>query len=81
VARSHPPLNGTSETATYGPPYNNQTASAQRLLFAPAAIAGVRQPVSAAQDFVIGPLATLAATDPAIAAPLARCRAARPPSS
>src|SRR5579863_3599961 len=64
-------LNGTSETATYGPPYNNQTASAQRLLFAPAAIAGVRQPVNAAQAFVIGPLATLAPTDPAIAAPLA----------
>ena len=69
-------LNGTSETATYGPPYNNQTASAQRLLFAPAAIAGVRQPVNAAQDFVIGPLATLAPTDRAIAAPLARYRAA-----
>jgi hypothetical protein len=71
-------LNGTSETATYGPPYNNQTASAQRLLFAPAAIAGVRQPVNAAQDFVVGPLATLARTDPAIAAPLARYRAAPP---
>jgi Cytochrome b(N-terminal)/b6/petB len=69
-------LNGTSETATYGPPYNNQTASAQRLLFAPAAVAGVRQPVNAAQDFVIGPLAALAPTDRAIAAPLARYRAA-----
>jgi len=69
-------LNGTSETATYGPPYNNQTASAQRLLFAPAAVAGVRQPVNAAQDFVIGPLATLAPTDRAIAAPLARYRSA-----
>ena len=34
-------LNGTSETATYGPPYNNQTASAQRLLFSPATIVGV----------------------------------------
>jgi Cytochrome b(N-terminal)/b6/petB len=69
-------LNGTSETATYGPPYNNQTANAQRLLFSPAAITGVRQPVNAAQDFVIGPLATLAADDAAIAAPLARYRAA-----
>jgi len=71
-------LNGTSETATYGPPYNNQTANAQRLLFAPAVIAGVRQPVNAAQDFVVGPLATLARTDPAIAAPLARYQAAPP---
>jgi hypothetical protein len=69
-------LNGTSETATYGPPYNNQTANSQRLLFSPAAIVGVRQPVNAAQDFVIGPLATLATADPAIAAPLAAYKAA-----
>jgi hypothetical protein len=69
-------LDGTSETATYGPPYNNQTANAQRLLLSPATIVGVRQPVSAAQDFVIGPLATLARTDPGIAAPLATYRAA-----
>jgi len=59
-----------------GPPYNNQTANAQRLLFAPAANAGARQPVNAAQDFVTGPLAQHAPTDPAIAAPLPRYRAA-----
>ena len=58
-----------------GPPYNNQTANAQRPLFALTAIAGARQPVNAAQDFVTGPLAQLAPTDPAIA-PLARYRAA-----
>jgi hypothetical protein len=69
-------LNGTSETATYGPPYNNQSANSQRLLFSPAAIIGVRQPVNAAQDFVIGPLATLAPSDQAIAAPLAAYKAA-----
>jgi hypothetical protein len=69
-------LNGTSETATYGPPYNNQTASSQRLLFSPATIVGVRQPVNAAQDFVTGPLATLATADPAIAAPLAAYKGA-----
>lgn len=69
-------LNGTSETATYGPPYNNQTANAQRLLFAPAVIAGVRQPVDAAQAFVIGPQSALAPTDPAIAAPLATYKSA-----
>jgi hypothetical protein len=69
-------LNGTSETATYGPPYNNQTGSTQRLLFAPATITGITQPVNAAQDFVIGPLAQLAPTDPAIAAPLAAWRSA-----
>src|SRR3984957_3488900 len=69
-------LNGTSLTATYGPPYDNQTANAQRLLFAPAAIVGVRQPVNAAQAFVLGPLTSLAPTNPGIAAPLASYKAA-----
>ena len=69
-------LNGTSETATYGPPYNNQTGSVQRLLFSPQTIPGVTQPVNAAQDFVLGPLSTLAPTDPAVAAPLATYQAA-----
>ena len=69
-------LNGTSETATYGPPYNSQNAAAQRLLFAPAVIAGVRQPINAAQAFVLGPLTSLAPTNPAIAAPLATYKAA-----
>ncbi len=69
-------LNGTSETATYGPPYNNQNGSTQSLLFAPANITGITQPVDAAQDFVIGPLSALAPTDPAIAAALATYKAA-----
>jgi hypothetical protein len=69
-------LNGTSHAALYGPPYNNQAGSVQSLLFAPAKITGVTQPVNAAQDFVLGPLATLAPTDPAIAAPLAAYTAA-----
>jgi hypothetical protein len=71
-------LNGTSETATYGPPYNNQNGSTQSLLFAPAKITGITQPVNAAQDFVIGPQSALAPTDPAIAAPLATYRSAPP---
>src|SRR5487761_598730 len=69
-------LNGTSETATYGPPYNNQNGSVQQLLFSPQTIPGITQPVNAAQDFVLGPLDTLAATDPGVAAPLATYRAA-----
>jgi len=64
-------LNGTSETATYGPPYNNGTGSVQKLLFSPATIPGVTQPVNAARDFVLGPLTALARTDPAVAGPLA----------
>jgi hypothetical protein len=69
-------LNGTSETATYGPPYNNQSGSVQRLLFSPQTWFGVTQPVDAAQDFVIGPLKALARTDLGVAAPLAAYRAA-----
>ena len=62
-------LNGTSETATYGPPYNNASGSVQKLLFSPQTLPGVTQPVNAARDFVIGPLSALVRTDPAIAAP------------
>ena len=71
-------LDGTSETATYGPPYNDTSGAAQKLLFSPETSSGVTQPVDTAQDFVLGPLASLAAADPAIAAPLATYRAASP---
>src|SRR4029077_9630499 len=71
-------LNGTSETATYGPPYNNQSGSVQSLLFAPTKITGVTQPVDAARDFVIIPLTTLARANSATAAPLAVYQAASP---
>jgi Cytochrome b(N-terminal)/b6/petB len=64
-------LNGTSGTATYGPPYNNGTGSLQTLWFSNAKITGVTQPINAAQTFVLGPLAKLAPTDPALAAALA----------
>ena len=46
-------LNGTSGSATYGPPYNNGTGSVQKLLFSPAQLVGVRQPLHPAQDFVL----------------------------
>jgi Cytochrome b(N-terminal)/b6/petB len=70
-------LNGTSETATYGPPYNNQTGSVQRLLFSPQTWPGIT-PVNAAQDFVIAPLRVLARTNPQAAASLAAYNAASP---
>ena len=69
-------LNGTSETATYGPPYNDQSGSVQRLLFSPQTWFGVTQPVNAAQDFVIAPLTELARTEPTVAAPLHAYQAA-----
>ena len=71
-------LNGTSGSATYGPPYNNATGSTQSLLFAPAKITGVTQPINAAHDFVLGPLGTLAPTDPRLATALATYNAAPP---
>ncbi len=71
-------LNGSSETATYGPPYTSTEANTQSLLFKPAAITGVTQPIDAAQTFVITPLTTLAKTDPALAGPLATYQAASP---
>ena len=71
-------LNGTSVTATYGPPYNNQSANSQSLLFAPAKILGVTQPINTAQDFVLAPLSGDAVGNPALAAALAAYRAASP---
>ncbi len=70
-------LNGTSETATYGPPYNTN-GTPQSELFAPANVVGVRQPIDAAQTFVLAPLAKSAPTDPALAAALATYNAASP---
>ena len=68
-------LNGTSLTATYGPPYNTN-GTPQSEWFAPANIAGVRQPIDPAQTFVLQPLAKTAPTDPALAAALATYNAA-----
>jgi Cytochrome b(N-terminal)/b6/petB len=69
-------LAGTSETATYGPPYNNVANASQRLLFSPEHMAGVLQPVNPARAFVLHPLAELATTDPALTAALATYSAA-----
>jgi hypothetical protein len=69
-------LNGTSGTATYGPPYNNATDGVQSLGFAPAKILGVTQPINTAQDFVLQPLASLTATNPRLATALALYNAA-----
>ena len=68
-------LNGTSLTASYGPPYNTN-GDPQRILFAPANWAGVRQPIDPAQDFVIVPLTQTAPINPAVRAALATYNAA-----
>jgi hypothetical protein len=64
-------LNGTAGAASYGPPYNNGTGAVQQV--GPVnwqRLAGVTQPVNAAQTFVLSPLSKLAPTDPALAAAL-----------
>jgi hypothetical protein len=48
----------------------------QKLGFAPTKILGVTQPIDTAQDFVLGPLAKLTATNPRLAAALAAYNAA-----
>jgi cell wall-associated NlpC family hydrolase len=72
VATAASELAGTSETATYGPPYNNTTGSSQSLLFSPAKIIGVRQPIDAAKTFVLAPLERIAPTNPPLASALDR---------
>jgi Cytochrome b(N-terminal)/b6/petB len=77
LATASTELNGTSETATYGPPYNTNGAP-QKILFAPADILGVTQPINSAQDFVLRPLSSAAVGNPRLAAALAIYRAASP---
>ena len=53
-------LDGTSATASYGPPYNSTPDSSQHIgFFEPEQWFGVHQPIDTAQDFVIYPLRTL----------------------
>ena len=72
-------LDGTSETATYGPPYNNGTAEVQQL--GPInwqTLSGITQRIDAAQTFVIAPLTSLAKTTPALAPALTAYKNASP---
>jgi len=53
-------LDGTSDTAEYGPPYNHSSGSVQHFLFPhPQRWLGVSHPINTAQDFVIAPLRTV----------------------
>jgi hypothetical protein len=64
-------LNGTALAASYGPPYNHGTAAVQQV--GPVnwqKLAGVTQPVNAAQTFVLSPLSKLTVGDPALATAL-----------
>ncbi len=53
-------LDGTSATATYGPPYNGTPGASQSIgPFSPETWVGVHHPINTAEDDVLGPLKTL----------------------
>jgi hypothetical protein len=66
-------LDGNSDIAGYGPPYNNATGSVQYV--GPLSLQklfGVHIPINTAQDYVLGPLAQVAPTNPIWNAALAQ---------
>ena len=69
-------LDGTSGTATYGPPYNHESGSVQHFLFLhPQRWLGVSHPINTADDYVIDPLETVP-DNPALQRALAEYQAA-----
>ncbi len=52
-------LSSTSETANYGPPYNNGRHNVQKILVSWQLLGGVREPINTAKDFVLQPLTKL----------------------
>jgi hypothetical protein len=76
VATAAKELDGTSDTAEYGPPYNHNSGSVQHFLFLhPQRWLGVSHPIDTAQDYVIGPLETVPG-NPVLQSALAAYRAA-----
>jgi hypothetical protein len=71
-------LAGTSDSATYGPPYTHTPGTGQNVFdsFSLARLVGVHIPIDSAQAFVLRPLGIPARSDAALAAALARYRAA-----
>jgi len=68
-------LDGTSGTATYGPPYNHNGEGQHAAFLYPQKWLGVSHPINAAEDFVIKPLETVP-NDPALQAAVAEYKAA-----
>ncbi|MHB1986569.1 MAG: cytochrome b N-terminal domain-containing protein [Acidimicrobiales bacterium] len=69
-------LAGTSETATYGPPYDHGSSNVQRIGVSWQLLAGVQERIDPAQVFVLSPLSKVAPADPALARALAVYRSA-----
>jgi hypothetical protein len=68
-------LNGTSPTATYGPPYNHNGEGQHAWVIKPQKWLGVSHPIDTAKDFVLDPLKTVP-NDPALSSAIARYEAA-----
>ncbi len=64
-------LDGSSFSATYGPPYNNGDAAVQQLVINLQKTVGVRLAVNSAKDFVLNPLRSIAPDDHTLTAALA----------
>jgi len=60
-------LGGTSTTAAYGPPYNNQNSSVQTVFVSWQQLAGVHIKVDPPNDFVLNPLSKVAPVDESLA--------------
>ncbi len=69
-------LAGSSDTAQYGPPYNNSDGSVQKLGPHWQTLAGVRTPIDPARAFVLDPLTSLSAGNPALTTALDTYRSA-----
>lgn len=76
VATAASELAGTSGTAEYGPPYNDNGTAQHLGFFKPAQWVGVSVPIDTARDFVLAPLR--ASTDPRVRLALADYAAATP---
>ncbi len=71
-------LDGTSGTATYGPPYNSTTGASQSIgPISPESWFGVHHPIDTATDYVLAPLQTLPNT-PEVQAAVSEYKSASP---
>jgi len=69
-------LDGTSGTATYGPPYNHNGEGQHAWIIKPQKWLGVSHPIDTAKDLVLDPLSTVP-NDPALSSAIAQYEAAR----
>jgi hypothetical protein len=75
VAAAAKELDGTSDTATYGPPYNHNGEGQHAAFLYPQKWLGVSHPINTANDFVIDPLKTVPG-NPALQSAIAQYEAA-----